>query len=141
MDRTVTFAQAKNQFADLLDRVIYRNERITITKRGKPVATISGMDDVEQRERAKDRERVKRIREIKKRTKKYIPFEQVVRDYERKWGVNLGLDLTGDSNVRDWGSSRSCPSNSGIASQALQNRFVAGIRAANESATSRLHDD
>jgi prevent-host-death family protein len=101
MDRTVTFAQAKNQFADLLDRVIYRNERITITKRGKPVATISGMDDVEQRERAKDRERVKRIREIKKRTKKYIPFEQVVRDYEKKWGVNLGLDLTRDSNVRD----------------------------------------
>lgn len=101
MDKVVSVAQAKNQFSDLLNRVIYRNERIIVTKRGKPVGAIVGLGEAEQREREKDRERIKRIREIKKRTKKYIPFEQVVRDYEKKWGVNLGLDFAGDPNVRD----------------------------------------
>jgi prevent-host-death family protein len=101
MDKIVSVAQAKNQFSDLLNRAIYRNERIIVTKRGKPVGAIVSLDAAEQREREKDPERVKRIRAIKKRTKKYIPFEQVVRDYEKKWGVDLGLDFAGDSNVRD----------------------------------------
>ena len=69
MDRIVSVAQAKNQFSDLLNRAIYRNERIIVTKRGKPVGAIVGLDAVEQHEREKGRERVKRIREIKKKTK------------------------------------------------------------------------
>ena len=38
-----------------------------------------------------DRERARRVRALKKSNKKFIPFEQVVRDYEKKWGVDLGL--------------------------------------------------
>jgi len=101
MDQTVSVAEAKNKFSDLLNRVIYRRERIIVTKRGKPVGAIISIEELEQPEREKDRARVKRIRALKKKTKKYIPFEQVVRDYEKKWGVNLGLDLTGISDVRD----------------------------------------
>jgi len=37
-----------------------------------------------------DRRRaLERVREIKKRTKKYIPYEEFVREYEKKWGVKL----------------------------------------------------
>lgn len=100
MERVVSVAQAKNQFSDLLNRVIYRNERIIVTKRGKPVGALVSLAEAERRARDQDRARVKQIRAIKKRTKKYIPFAQVVRDYEKKWGVDLGLDL-GDLDVRD----------------------------------------
>ena len=101
MDKIVSVAQAKNQFSDLLSRVIYRNERIIVTKRGRPAGAIVSLDELEQRERGKDKERIKHIREIKKRTKKYIPFEQFVREYEKKWGVNLGLFAAEDLNVHD----------------------------------------
>lgn len=37
----------------------------------------------------KDQELLERIRAIEKSTKEYIPFEQFIRDYEKKWGVDL----------------------------------------------------
>jgi prevent-host-death family protein len=101
MDRIVSVAQAKNQFSDLLNRVIYRNERIIVTKRGRAVGAIVSLDEAERREREKDKERVKQIREIKKRTKKYIPYAQFVREYEKKWGVSLAAMMAEDTGVRD----------------------------------------
>jgi len=96
MEKTVSIAEAKNKFSDLINRAIYRHERITISKRGKPVAVIMSAEDSRQLEALEDQERVKRVRALKKSTKKYIPFEQVIREYEKKWGVDLGLDVKGN---------------------------------------------
>jgi|GEM_PF-919800 prevent-host-death family protein len=101
MEKTVSVAEAKNKFSDLLNRVIYRHERVKITKRGKLVGVIMSAEDSRRLEEFEDRERVKRVRALKKSTKKYIPFEQVVRNYEKKWGVDLGLDFTEGGNVRE----------------------------------------
>ena len=38
--KEVSVAEAKKHFSDLLGRVAYRGERITISKRGKPMAVL-----------------------------------------------------------------------------------------------------
>lgn len=91
MEKTVSIAEAKNKFSDLVNRAVNRHERINISKRGKPVAVIMSLADSKRLEELEDRERLKHVRALKKSTKKYIPFEQFVRDYEKKWGVDLGL--------------------------------------------------
>lgn len=101
MDRTVSVAQAKNQFSDLLNRVIYRNERIIVTKRGKPVGAIVALGELKSQEDENKRRLLKRAKAVEKSTQKYIPFKQFVREYEKKWGVDLGLFTAEDLNVRD----------------------------------------
>jgi len=86
---TTSVTKAKNEFAKLLGQVIHHYERVIVTKRGKPVGVIISIHDLEQREDLENREILRRIRAIRKRTKKFIPFDQVVRDYEKKWGVDL----------------------------------------------------
>ncbi|MHB9024714.1 MAG: type II toxin-antitoxin system Phd/YefM family antitoxin [Armatimonadota bacterium] len=37
---TATIAQTREQLSDLINRVVYRDERVVITKHGKPVAAV-----------------------------------------------------------------------------------------------------
>ena len=48
--KSISAALANRNFSALL-REVSRGERITVTSRGKPVATISAADPVERRER------------------------------------------------------------------------------------------
>jgi prevent-host-death family protein len=89
MDKTVSVAEAKNNFSDLLNRVIYRNERIIVSKHGKPVGALISTADLKLLEELDRQQTLERVREIKKRTKKYIPYEEFIRDYEKKWGIKL----------------------------------------------------
>ncbi len=89
MNKSVSVAEAKNNFSDLLNRVIYRRERIIVSKHGKPVGALISAQDLQQLEELERQQTLARIKEIKKRTKKYIPFEEFVREYEKKWGVKL----------------------------------------------------
>ena len=93
MAKTVSVAEAKNQFSDLLNRVISRHERVIVAKHGKPVGAIVSTEDLRRLEEMENQRRVKRVRALQKGTKKYVPFEQFVREYEAKWGVDLGLNL------------------------------------------------
>lgn len=43
----VTSDEGKNRFGDVLNRAGYGNERIVITRFGKPVAAVVGMRDLE----------------------------------------------------------------------------------------------
>jgi len=97
MEKTYTIAEAKNNFSDLVNRAVSHHERIQVSKRGKPVAVIMSIQDLPQIDEREKLRLLRRVRAIEKKTRKYIPFEQVVRDYEKKWGVDLGLDFT---NVR-----------------------------------------
>jgi prevent-host-death family protein len=75
----------------LVNRVVYRHERVVVSKRGKPVTVLVSMADFKMLEEAENRARLERVRELERTTKKYVPFEQVVREYEELWGVDLGL--------------------------------------------------
>lgn len=48
--KSVSAAEANRHFSSLL-REVSRGARITVTSRGRPVATISAVDHVERRER------------------------------------------------------------------------------------------
>ena len=50
MTKAVSAAEAKNNFSDLLNRVIYRQERIIITKHGKPVGALISIETLKQLE-------------------------------------------------------------------------------------------
>ncbi|MBI5652535.1 MAG: type II toxin-antitoxin system Phd/YefM family antitoxin [Chloroflexi bacterium] len=87
MAKTLGIAQAKNQFSSLMSR---NRDRVLVTRRGKPVGAIVSVKDFKHLEEdAENRQILKRARAIEKATKKYIPLEQFVRDYEKKWGVDL----------------------------------------------------
>lgn len=89
MNKSVSAAEAKNNFSDLLNRVIYRRERIVVSKHGKPVGALISTQDLEQLEEFEKQQALARIKEIKKRTKRYYTLEETRREYEKKWGVNL----------------------------------------------------
>ncbi|MBI4789740.1 MAG: type II toxin-antitoxin system Phd/YefM family antitoxin [Chloroflexi bacterium] len=89
MDKTVSVAQAQKTFSDLIERVIDRHERIIVSKRGKAVGAIVGTADLKRLQEIEKQEIVEKMRAIEKRTKKYIPYEEFVRNYEKKWGVKL----------------------------------------------------
>lgn len=50
----VSVSEARETFADVVNRVAYRNERVLVTRRGKPIAAIIPMEQVEFLERAED---------------------------------------------------------------------------------------
>lgn len=50
----VSVSEARETFADLVNRVAYRNERVLVTRRGRPIAAIVPIEQVEFLERAED---------------------------------------------------------------------------------------
>ena len=48
--KTVGVAEAKAKLSELLGRVLHRGERVVIRRRGKPVAALVPMDDLERME-------------------------------------------------------------------------------------------
>jgi prevent-host-death family protein len=74
----VSVAEAKKHFSDLLGRVAYRGERITISKRGKPMAVLVPATEVRGQ---------KGIREIRGWLEASHPFfkviDQIVSDREK----------------------------------------------------------
>ena len=92
MNKTVSVVEAKNQFSDLLNRVIYRRERVIVSKRGKPVGAIVSAEDLKHLEEIENARDLALVRQLKKTRKKFVPLTQVIENYEKKWGVDLGLD-------------------------------------------------
>ena len=50
----VTVSEARERFADLVNRVAYRQERVLVTRHGRPIAAIIPMEQVQFLERAED---------------------------------------------------------------------------------------
>ena len=54
MSTTVSTAEARKNFSDLINKVAYGNESIILTRRGKKVAAIISTDDLELLQRIED---------------------------------------------------------------------------------------
>jgi prevent-host-death family protein len=67
--KEVSVAEAKKHLSDLLGRVAYRGERITISKRGKPMAVLVPTDEAGGQ---------KRIKEIRGWLEPSDPFFEVI---------------------------------------------------------------
>jgi prevent-host-death family protein len=79
MTDTVNSTDARENLADILNRVAYAKNRVRITRRGKEVAAVVPIEDLELIERLEDefdiREAEKALREAKK--KGTIPLQKV----------------------------------------------------------------
>ena len=78
----VSVSEARESFADLVNRVAYRKERVLVTRHGKRVAAIIPMEQVEFLERAEDEHDVRLAGEALKELERtpVIPWEQAKRD-------------------------------------------------------------
>jgi prevent-host-death family protein len=80
----ISAADAKNQFSNVLNRAAFGGERIILTRRGKPVAAVVPMEDLEKLERMEDqadlKEARKELRNYRKSGEKGVPLEEVARE-------------------------------------------------------------
>ncbi|MBI3749242.1 MAG: type II toxin-antitoxin system Phd/YefM family antitoxin [Chloroflexi bacterium] len=78
----ISVSEARETFADVVNRVAYRNERVLVTRRGKPVAAIIPVEQVEFLERAEDEFDIRMANEALAELERTpaIPWEQVKRE-------------------------------------------------------------
>ena len=74
----VSIAKLRNNLADALNRAAYRGERVVLERRGKPVAAIVSLDDLELLERWEDEADRRAAQKARKEGGKPIPLENVV---------------------------------------------------------------
>jgi prevent-host-death family protein len=77
-------AEIRNCMADALNRVAYQGERIVLERRGKGVAALVSMDDLEFLEELEDRLDLeaarKALAEMKRTGEKPIPWQKVKKE-------------------------------------------------------------
>jgi len=78
----VSVSEARETFADVVNRVAYRNERVLVTRRGKPIAAIVPMEQVAYLERAEDEYDLRMAQEALEELEHTpaVPLEQVERE-------------------------------------------------------------
>lgn len=54
-DNTITTAEARREFAEIVNRVAYGKERIAVTRRGKTIVAVVPIEDIALLEELEDR--------------------------------------------------------------------------------------
>ena len=80
MGKEMTITEARSNFADLVNRATYAKERILINRRGKSVAAIVPMEDVELLEKIEDAIDVKLARKALSESEEIISWEEVAKE-------------------------------------------------------------
>ncbi|WP_437228005.1 type II toxin-antitoxin system prevent-host-death family antitoxin [Planctomicrobium sp. SH661] len=70
-------AEIRNNMADALNRVLYQGERIILERRGKGVAAIVSIEDLELLEQLEDEIDLKAVRKARKEKGKTVSLESV----------------------------------------------------------------
>jgi len=82
MADTLNSTDARENMAEVLNRVAYAKDRVRITRRGKEVAAVVPIEDLELIERLEDeidiREAIKALADVRKHGT--IPWEKVKKD-------------------------------------------------------------
>lgn len=73
--------QAREQFADLVNRSAYRGERITLTRRGKGIAAVVPIEDLQLLELIEDRIDIREARKAIREGGKPVSIEEVKKRY------------------------------------------------------------
>jgi prevent-host-death family protein len=81
----MSVAKIRNNLAEALNRAAYAGERVILERRGKPVAALVSIDDVELLERLEDEADLRAARKARKEGGKPIPFDHVM--------AELGIDV------------------------------------------------
>jgi len=73
----VNIVTLRSNLADALNRAAYAGERVVLERRGKPVAAIVSMGDLELLERLENEADLKAVRKARKEKGKRVPLEKV----------------------------------------------------------------
>jgi len=77
-DQRVRASIARDSFADTLNRVAYRGERIVLERYGKPVAALVSLDDLDLLERLEDEADVQAVAKAR-RERGSVPYDELRR--------------------------------------------------------------
>ena len=75
----LSIANARNNLADALNRAAYGGERVVLERRGKPVAALVSMEDLELLEQLEDKADLRSVRKARKVGGKPVSLERVKR--------------------------------------------------------------
>jgi prevent-host-death family protein len=73
----ISTAKARATFSDVIGRAVYGKERIVLERRGKPVAAVVPLEDLERLEALEDASDVKAARRALAEPGESIPYEAV----------------------------------------------------------------
>ncbi|TAK36523.1 MAG: type II toxin-antitoxin system Phd/YefM family antitoxin [Chloroflexota bacterium] len=79
---SMSTAEARDQFSDVVNRAAYAKERIVLTRRGKPFAAVVPIEDLELIERLEDEVDIRDAEAALKEAeeKGTIPLEQLAKE-------------------------------------------------------------
>ena len=94
---TISAMNLREQIGDILNRVSYAGERFIVERRGKPVAAIVSVDELEHLEHMELEREVEmmRLAKIAAAREGVVPFEALVEQYEALHGERLELPSDG----------------------------------------------
>ena len=106
---TMTVAEAKNRFSDVLRRAEYGGERVVVERHGKPVAAIVSTDDLRRLEATDDKADLRDARAALAEAKQR--WDRSARDGSAE--VRIGpsarrAGASGRSSASRWTNSRQC---------------------------------
>jgi prevent-host-death family protein len=73
----VSIAKVRNNLADALNRAAYAGERVILERRGKPVAALVSMHDLQLLEQLENEADLKAVRKARRIGGKPIPLAQI----------------------------------------------------------------
>jgi PHD/YefM family antitoxin component YafN of YafNO toxin-antitoxin module len=73
----------------LLARVIYCGEHVIIERRDQPVAALISLEDLRRLEELEDARDAALLKAAKQTSKRRVPFEKLVEQYEKVYGEGL----------------------------------------------------
>ncbi len=77
---TITVSQIRETFAEALNKAAYGKERIVIDRRGKRLAALIPIEDLELLEALENRLDIAAVKKALAESKKRIPYERVRRE-------------------------------------------------------------
>ncbi|MBI2827615.1 MAG: type II toxin-antitoxin system Phd/YefM family antitoxin [Planctomycetia bacterium] len=73
----MSVAKVRNNLAEALNRAAYAGERVVLERRGKPVAAIVSIDDLEFLERLENEADIRAVRRARKEKGRRVPLAHI----------------------------------------------------------------
>ena len=89
METIFSLSEAKSKFSDIINRIIYRKEKITITKKGKEVAVILPIEEFKKIEKKGLIEAKGALADIDDAVDEMVTLIYSARESEKSREVNL----------------------------------------------------
>jgi prevent-host-death family protein len=77
MTTTVSTSKARDDFAEMINRVAYRGERVVLDRHGKPIAAIIPIDDLAFLEELENRMDIEAAKRALAESDERIPYEKL----------------------------------------------------------------